>query len=298
MPLPTFLVIGPGKTGTTSLYAYLNQHPQVYMSPKKEPGYFSFGEGEPALTEPPRAQFVLSWEAYQKLFDGVTTEKAIGEATPCFFSERARIRIHRCLPEVTLISTFRQPVERAYSDYWMHRRLGYEIESDFASAYVGYTSLESVKGTTGFRRLGFLGTGAYLTVLQAWVAQFGKEAVHVFLYDDLRDNPVGLMQQIYRIIGVDESFVPDVSEQYNSGYKLRSVLAKRLLAQSRRTAKKLVPSPLHRRFQGLRKWIESQNRDKIPPLDPELRRELTELQRDDILRLQDYIGRDLSHWLA
>ncbi|PDW00165.1 hypothetical protein [Candidatus Chloroploca asiatica] len=99
MMMPNFLVIGVTKSGTTSLYNYLQEHPQIFMSPIKEPQFFEYGEAEKlALEFPARPWAIQTLDAYQSLFSAVTTEKVIGEATPSNFHARACKRIYEYLP--------------------------------------------------------------------------------------------------------------------------------------------------------------------------------------------------------
>jgi len=95
--LPNFFVIGAGKSGTTSLWRYLEQHPEVYMSPIKEPKFFAFEGGVPDFRGPKTPWAVTDLEAYRALFAGVSEEKALGEASAYYlYTEEApeRIRHH------------------------------------------------------------------------------------------------------------------------------------------------------------------------------------------------------------
>src|SRR5580765_3646808 len=121
MTLPNFLIIGAGKSGTTALYEYLKQHPQVYMSPVKEPRFFAF-EGESVnFGGPwgerlnPEVMAFNSIASYSALFEDVEDETAIGEASPIYlWAAKAAARIHRRVPDARLIAILRDPVERAY----------------------------------------------------------------------------------------------------------------------------------------------------------------------------------------
>ena len=119
--LPNFLIIGAAKGGTTSLYHYLNQHPQVYMSPMKEPRFFALENEKLNFQNPDKAinkTSVTSLSEYYKLFDGVTNETAIGEASPLYmYSTKAVERIAHYVPTAKLIAILRNPVDRAYSCY-------------------------------------------------------------------------------------------------------------------------------------------------------------------------------------
>lgn len=133
MPLPNFLIIGPGRTGTTSLYYYLKQHPEIYMSPIKETNFFAYEQGKPGRSQISKRYNIFpikNIEAYSALFKAVTKEKAIGEASPrYFFTPQAAERIKLILPEVKLIAILRDPVERAFSSYLRRNRDGFETRT-------------------------------------------------------------------------------------------------------------------------------------------------------------------------
>lgn len=132
MGMPNFFIIGAGSSGTTSLYHYLKQHPQVYMSPIKETNFFAYeergvhvGKGGGSMDE---GRFpIRSIEAYGALFEDVSNEKAVGEASPRYlYSSEACRRIHSYNAEAKLVAILRNPVERAYSSYCKHVRDGNE----------------------------------------------------------------------------------------------------------------------------------------------------------------------------
>ncbi len=119
MNKPNFLIIGALKAGTTSLFNYLMQHPQIYMSPVKEPKFFALvGEYLDPKKREILGKCVVDIEEYRALFDNVTTEKAIGEASAIYLSSRrAPGRIQHYILNVKLIAILRDPVERAYSHF-------------------------------------------------------------------------------------------------------------------------------------------------------------------------------------
>ena len=143
MTMPNFLVIGAAKCGTDSLCNYLNQHPEVYVSQDREPNFF-VAEGRPEI--PYRGpgdrealeslnMWVHTLEQYQKLFAGVSTEKAIGEGTAWYiYLEDAPLRIKKHVPDVKLLAVLRNPIDRAYSAYTMLVRDGRETIEDFDKA--------------------------------------------------------------------------------------------------------------------------------------------------------------------
>ena len=115
--MPNVLVIGAMKAGTTTIYQYLRQHPDIFMSPVKEPQFFS---GRPSCEwkgPDPRVARGRSLDEYQALFAGARGERMRGEASPVYLCDPAAVEsIHRHVPDVRLIAILRQPVDRAFDD--------------------------------------------------------------------------------------------------------------------------------------------------------------------------------------
>lgn len=292
MPLPTFIIIGAAKAGTTSLCRYLQQHPDVYMSPVKEPRFFAVESAPPGLGQPDKAAAwtgtITTFEAYQRLFDGVTTETAIGEASPLYlgWSERSATSIQRHLPTVKLIACLRQPVDRAFSHYLHSLRLGIENARTFEQAI----------GREDGRRF-YLGQGYYFRHLTHYFQRFDSAQIKVYLYDDLLVDTRLVVQDICAFIGVDPQAAIDISARHNvSQPEIASGPIAATLTQAafiRRAAKAVIPGFLKT---PLARWVRQATTIR-PQLDPATRLQLTNQFAEDIRQLQDLLQRDLSHWL-
>jgi hypothetical protein len=297
MTLPNFLIIGAMKAGTTALYTYLEQHSQVYMSPVKEPNFFAF-EGEKMTFRAPQDQeginrtSVTDIEAYRALFEGVSNETAIGEASHWYlYSPKASERIRHHIPDVRLITILRDPVERAYSQ-WLHFvRDNREPITDFARALEAED--ERIRNNWAFGR--YASRGFYHAQLKRYFDVFDRNQIKVYLYEDLSADPVGVLQDVFEFLGVDEAFAPDVSVKPNvSGIPQNKALHILLTRQQR--IKAVLKPHLPARLLRLASDLRDRNLAK-PQLSPEVRGQLIEMYREDILRLQDLIDRDLSKWL-
>ncbi len=297
MRMPNFLIIGAAKAGTSSLYYYLKQHPQIYMSPLKEPKFFAL-EGEKLDFQGPdrgiNRNSVTSIDSYCELFRDVSNEIAIGEASPLYlYSPKAPGRIKHYLPEVKLIAILRNPVERAFSSFTHLLREGYENLS-FEQA------LKEEKNRIQ-QKWSFLWyyqqKGYYYQQLKRYFDLFDRGQIKVYLYEDLRDNCPNLIQNIYRFIGVDDNFIPDLSRKNISGTPksriIHDLFTKDNLLKS--LLKPLFPKQLRR---NLADSAIRQNLGSKPVLSLATRHDLYQLYREDILQLQDLIQRDLSHWLV
>jgi len=292
MTLPNFIVIGAAKAGTTALYWYLNEHPAVFMSPVKETNFFAYGRdglGNLLYGDPEVHHFPIRTMAdYQRLFADAGGATAIGEASPIYLEcPQAADRIRAAIPSARLIASLRHPVERAYSDYVMYlRHRGQPLDpARDLNAAAPWAAPDSR----------WMQVSRYHAQLERYYAAFPRSQIHVSLFDDLRRNPLDLVREVYRFVGVDPSFSPDFGTPHAIGGLPTSRLLEALLTNRavHSVVKPLMPT-------GAANWVRrmrARNLKKAPPLPPELRRELTNHLRDDIARTADVIGRSLDHWL-
>lgn len=294
MTMPNFLIIGAMKSGTTALYYYLEQHPQIYMSPVKEPNFFSSQEQENAVDT------VTHLGTYQNLFRGASGKRAIGEASHSYLYEpRAAAEIRRYLPEARLIAILRNPIDRAYSHFLHMVRSGTERIDDFARALQEDGRVVGLHEGRIFQD--YIGRGLYYDQLERYFGTFPREQVRVYLYEDLSGAPISTVQDAFRFLKVDASFVPDVSLRRNvSGNPKYKTLDRLLRRQSRikHAAKIYLPARMRWRLSKSFDDLKTRNLVQPPPLKPEVRRQLISIYREDILRVQELIHRDLSGWLA
>jgi hypothetical protein len=290
VPYPNFFIIGANKAGTTSLHRYLGEHPDVYVSPVKEPSYFALW-GRPAApardmdaaTRHTRAGMTRTEEEYLALFAGVDGEHAIGEASTAYFSNsKVAERIAATVPDAKLIAVLRQPSERAFSAYAMHVSWGVETLS-FPDAIAAELADDRVGGL----RRHYLPTGFYARHLQRFLAAFPAEQLHVGLYEDLGRDPRTFVRHLFEFLDVDSTFAPDITSRHHVTQAPSRL--DRVPRRLRRATHRLIPARARRTVRA---------RTSRPLEFPAATREqLDELYRDDILLTQTLIGRDLSAWL-
>jgi len=279
--LPNCILNGVAKSGTTALYRYLHEHPEVFMSSTKELNYFAYAEdiGE---REKNNAFPARSLEDYKKFFELAGTAVIRGEASPLYFSsEVAAANIKRSIPDVRLITNLRNPVDRAYSAYLMRFRKGRASDDVYAEMV---PERHHVKN------------GFYFDNLKRYYSLFSADQIKVVLFDDLHSDTETVVNNIYTWLGVGESSNTDFSKRYNRGYVPKNLFkhnlfrAKRLLPNSLRTH---APAFLRDKIKSL----ENSNKAVAPELPLDLRSKLVQIYEDDIRKTQDIIEQDLSHWL-
>lgn len=300
MTLPNFFIIGAAKSGTSSLYMYLKQHPEIFMSPVKEPHFFSF-DSESKLTKGPGDPIpnaITDYEAYQALFDGVRGEKVVGEASTSYlYRPEAAQRIHDLLPGAKLIAILRNPAERAFSAYMHVVRDGRETAGSFAEAL----KLEETRKMENWDPIWhFTSVGLYYEQLARYYNLFKRDQIKVFLYEDLRHHQQTLLEEIFRFLEVKPNFTPDSSVKFNvSGEQKSQVLYKLSKAifnhpnPVRWLSRHIIPERWRWKVTN---WVREKNLkgDQIPQ---EIKRELITFYRPEVLKLEELIEMDLSQWL-
>lgn len=303
MKLPDFLVIGAAKSGTVSLYHYLQQHPQIYMSPQNEPNYWALAGADfathfqgPGDRQAVKQYYVTDRAAYARLFAQAAPEQCAGEVSPVYlYSARAAHQIQAHLPQSKLVAILRQPADRAYSHYRHFRQAGLEPLADFALA-VEAEPVRIAQGWGPIPMWHYVQMGFYAAQLQRYFELFGREQIGVWLYEQWLSDPLELLQSIFAFLGVDDGFVPDMSVRHNWNDQPQNTELLSLMTGHERLKcwlKRWLPTAVRHR---LRDPLQHRH-SPAPPFDPALRQKLIQLYRSDIEQLQKLIDRDLSHWL-
>jgi hypothetical protein len=313
MKLPNFFIVGAPKAGTDDLYYQLDQHPQIYMSPLKEPCFFS-SEVRPErfckeLQEAAKANaaslrsyldsgalskrfggMVSSFDDYQRLFRDVTGEVAVGEASVCYlWSASAAASISSLIPAARIIIVLMDPAERAFRQYlksFADDNVRHPFSTHLENAFRSREDQISVYHP-------FLAFGNYAEQVRRYMNHFPREQIHLSLYEDVAHDGEAWFRSILDFLGVDSGFrhgpieVPSApsftSLSLPGGYTAKGKLPASL--------SKLIPKPVK---VPLKKLLRHAG---MPSLLPEDRAVLIHYYRDNILKLEELIGRDLSAWL-
>lgn len=303
---PDFIIVGAAKAGTTSVFEYLGEHPQVFISTPKETDFFAnqvYGESERymhGINQRAQDMVIRTPDAYRALFAGASEAQVCGEASPSYMLDaRIPALIHAWNPAVKIVMLLRDPAERAWSDFLHNQLYGSEVlpPDRFREAFQdsGRRLAEGWRMNANYEI-----KGRYGEQLEHFLAVFPHEQVGVFFYDDLKSDPQTFMRSLYAFIGVDAAFTPRTEQRYNvNGVPAKGFLKRalyRFLYQPhaiKRVLRRFVPAGVRRR---LRFGLQWRVLEKPPVLPPQVRVELAAHYLADIEKLEALTGRDLSAW--
>jgi Sulfotransferase family len=203
-------IVGAAKCGTTSLHYYLSQHPDIFMSPVKEPNYFS------ELQPDPRVKFLFSSISsryqqavikddykYQALFDSVIDEKWIGEASTSYFIDKQSAqKIYTYNPDARIIVLIRDPVERAYSEFCMDKNSG-EIsrETTFEKMFMDYQAGK-------FNRMGlYIENSKYDVGIRRYTDCFPSKQIYIAYTENFKKDSKTEIEKVFSFLGIPFSSV-------------------------------------------------------------------------------------------
>ncbi len=294
--LPNFLIIGAAKSGTTTLFDVIAQHPEVFASEKKEIRFFSNND---------RFQNGVEW--YQETHFGNAEKFPVrAEATPAYltWSEKVAPRIKDVYKNrpIKFAVIFRDPVKRAYSHYWHRVRQGDENpnELNFTQAIRTETKRLSENWPKleyeGNGLYGYFRAGCYASRLQPFLKLFPSESFFFMLQEDLYKNFNQNLKNLAQFLEIDPifSFKPTIS---NESAVPRNKNLFNLFNYIKKTKIKDVIKPFLP--PSMRKWVRTDGLMKhfdYPPMDDEIKEELYGLYADEIKQLEAIIKKDLSHW--
>jgi hypothetical protein len=272
--LPNFLVIGTMKGGTTSLYHYLRDHPQIFMSSVKEPMFFASNWNKG-----------LEW--YERLFDGAKDAAAVGEAS-ANYTKHPHIpgvptRIAKLLSEVHLIYLIRHPVDRMISEY--HHRIAKGWDHGDRSLEEALLADES-----------YCDFSRYAMQIDQYLEYFHPSQLLVLKSEDLKTDRMQTLRRVYEFLGVDSSWQPPhLWQEFQTGseqrprrpvdHALRKIPGYRTLAS-------VAPLSLKR----VKYRLTTKKAPPKPALSDGARREVEDRLRDDVRRLRQYMGKDFDGW--
>jgi len=280
---PNFFIVGAPKAGTTSLYEYLRNVPDIYMSPIKEPNYFSINTvTENFLTKPIRDK-----KQYLKLFEKVTNEKIIGESSPEYLADQdAPSLIHQISPHAHILISIRDPVERAYSHYLMLINFD-QTKSSFKLQIDQELEKKIDKNRPNLR----LDAGMYSESVKRYLEVFGSNQVKVIIFEEFIKNTKTTIEEILHFLDLNCSIENFDDKIHNPSQGPRGSVAKYILTSktSSKIAKKILPSST-RKIIREKILVAKKPKPKMDTLD---RDTLVKFYEEDVKNLETLLGRKL-----
>ena len=285
---PNFYIVGGVKCGTTSLWAHLKAHPQIFMPEVKEPHFFV------TLRPTQRERYTDLWindvESYQQLYRKSGDAVAIGDASPSYlWDQEAAGRIHEVCPQARIVIMLRDPVERAYSHFLMQTMGGYEKRSLFDALQQDYSAENRGWWISNL----YVELGLYHEQVRRYLEVFRPGQVLICMFNELKDDSNKLFVKLANHIGVDPApFQNMVLDQAFNTFRKPKYMRLRDLART------LIPPSVRSRLFGrsLRRKLMSSKllfSGEKPALDQQSRSFLQNIYGPDLDRLEELLGRKL-----
>jgi hypothetical protein len=287
VPLPNFFIVGAAKSGTTALYVYLREHPDIFMPAMKEPNFFV--DDIPGIRRP-----IQTLSEYVALFAPANDAKKIGEASTLYFvSKSAPFNIKTFAQHAQIIIMLRNPMDKMYARFSEARLANREHHKTFQAA------LEAEKQQGPSAGLGYWESARYVEKVRRYFEMFGRSNVHVIIYDDFVRNTKETYEETLHFLEVKSDNrikFPIV----NSNRRVRNMALQEVVCQPSTLLKRSASFLPRRVKRHIRAVVDRVNLVYEPRalMDSELRSRLQGAFEHEIKALGTLLHRDLSSWLV
>ena len=284
-----FFIVGAPKAGTTSLYHYLNEHPQIEMSLQKEPDYFSDKEIQIQGLYYSRNR-IDTEEKYNGLFNTQKKDVIFGEGSVSylFYPTVAQdIKVYN--PNAKIIIMLRNPIDRAFSHYLMDYRLG--LVSDSFEDIINKKSKH--KNAHLFYQQ-YIKVGEYAAQLKRYCDIFDKKNILLIDYENFKSDVTGTVNSAYSFLNISAEFSVDINKKHNTFTMPKNKLIRFVYSFViiRNILSFIFPKNI---IKAVRLILFT--KDKKPKLLEETRNQLKDYFSNDVRLLGNLIGKDYSKWI-
>ena len=284
-----FFIVGAPKAGTTSLYHYLNEHPQIEMSLQKEPDYFSDKEIQIQGLYYSKNR-IDTVEKYNGLFNTQKKDVIFGEGSVSylFYPTVAQdIKVYN--PMAKIIIMLRNPIERAFSHYLMDYRLG--LVSDSFEDIINKKSKH--KNAHLFYQQ-YIKVGEYAAQLKRYCDIFDKKNILLIDYENFKSDVTGTVNSVYSFLNISAEFSVDINKKHNTFTMPKNKLIRFVYSFViiRNILSFIFPKNI---IKAVRLILFT--KDKKPKLLEETRNQLKHYFSNDVRLLGNLIGKDYSKWI-
>jgi hypothetical protein len=280
--IPNFFIVGSAKSATTSLFFYLNQHPEIFFACLKEPWFFSSD-----YCKSPSG--IDSLEKYLKLFRNAKEQPIVGEASVSYLCfDNVAEKIKKFSPKSKILISLRNPIDRAFSYYSMYEMKGL-VKKDF-SFYI--------KNGLNISGIEVFSSGLYYKQVKKYLEIFGHDRVKIIFFKDINNDIKKVLRDICIFLDIDESFNFNTENSYNKTYKPKYKFITKLLYSNNKIKyifKKIIPKK--QSFKILM-FIQRINIINKYVINKKQKNELVRYYKEDIKKLSNLLNIDLSNWLS
>ncbi|WP_435184898.1 sulfotransferase family protein [Halobellus sp. EA9] len=269
---PDFIYGGPSKSGSSWVYKALKEHPQIHVPDLKPVNYFN-------------TKYHQGSDWYRSVFAEADPDQIVGESSPGYINnESAPKRVAADFPDVKVMFTLRNPIDRAFSQWWHDTQSGW-LNFDFDDIFFVDQAYEV-----------FIRPGYYADHVERWQTALSEEQVEIFLFDDFVEDNATFIESIYEFIGVDPGYQPDIIDERVNQARYRGPAlydeVKGWFVHDAPIWLRSVVSPV---YPVLRSLFENKSAYK-EGIDENIRKELEVEFASPTKRLSEMIDRDLNHW--
>ncbi|MGA8028860.1 MAG: sulfotransferase [Bryobacteraceae bacterium] len=293
MNKPDFFIVGAPKCGTTSLHSYLNQHPEIFMTPNKDINFFN---GDIVGDRRDRCRWTVA--EYLDQFAGANGHKRIGDAqVHCLASPLAPQEIKALNPAAQIIIMLRNPVDMMYALHSENVWCTIDDITNFAEALRADEESDPQSKRQGLTRpwLSYRDTARFARQVRRYFDVFGREKVHVIIYDDFSKGTPASYRKTLQFLDVRDDFQPEF-EVVNSSHRPKSMRLQHFITHPPKVLHKIGTSRI-RRFVSQSVLVPLNTLyERRQPMDPNLRGRLLKEFEPEVEELSTLLGRDLSSW--
>ena len=299
MKLPNFTIAGFAKCGTTSLYHYLEEHPEVFLPKRKELHYFTYDKVLKFKNKGPKDAEMHkfhtgTFDEYKDQFKTVANEKAIGDISPTYalYGEALQYLRDTLGEKTKMIVVVRDPIKRAYSNYLHLIRENRETETFYDALQLERERQK--KGFSNFWYYKFI--SSYYQHIKRLKDQFDN--VLIVTFEEFMQHPEQGIKEIYQFLEIDDSFVPEnIGTRFNPGglYK-KNILTSFIFERSKLNSFVKSVIPLNSRVKKIVHSITNKFKKETPPIDQKSEEFLIDYFKEDVFKLKNEFGVKTEHW--
>ena len=284
-----FFIVGAPKSGTTSLYYYLDEHPEVEMSREKEPDYFSH-ESIQNQGMYYGNQRIDSEKKYHSLFNKASKGVIFGEASVSYlFYNTVAEKIKRYNSDAKIIIMLRNPIDRAFSHYLMDFRLG--LVSDSFENIINKTS--KAKNTHLFFQQ-YIEVSEYSNQIDRYLKEFDANKILFIDYEDFKKDTSKVVRNVYAFLDINSEYKANIYKKHNPFTMSKNNFIRFIYSFIfiRNILTLLFPKKLVASIRSL--FFKQDNK---PVLSEETRRQLKQYFKKDVLKLNQIMNKNFSKWI-